>query len=56
MEGPRVLAADAQATKVEGVVPGMARAKGEAAADGEGLVGQIRGAQGAQEAVDTNRS
>lgn len=50
LEGPRVLAADAQAAQakeVEGLVPGMARAKGEAAADGEGLVGQIRGAQGA---------
>lgn len=47
LEGPRVLAADAQAQEVEGLVPGMARAKGEAAADGEGLVGQICGAQGA---------
>lgn len=47
LEGPRVLAADAQAKEVEGLVPGMAREKGEAAADGEGLVGQIRGAQGA---------
>ena len=46
MEGPCVPAADAQAKEVQGVVFGLARAEGETAADDEGLVGQIRGAQG----------